>query len=249
MAFRVATLNLKRNETRWDERREALIEQLAEIKPDILTLNEVWLPSETGRCLQAAAQRRCNLNFALVQQPKTAESPQVEAEAILTRGQVIERAHRYYLPQGGVIVLARVKIAGRPVDIYVTHLYNYRHPDAERAAQVRQLLDWTSTRNDAAAKIVCGDFNAGLDNASIQSMTANFRATQLGPTAFTPLREKDGEATHPDWERFDRCIDFIWVTKSIRIVDTGRCFDRPAEADKTLWPSDHVGVWADLELM
>ena len=32
-------------------------------------------------------------------------------------------------------------------------------------------------------------------------------------------------------------------------LQTGRrlCFNRPAPNDPTLWPSDHVGVWADLE--
>lgn len=79
-------------------------------------------------------------------------------------------------------------------------------------------------------------------------LASEFRPTQTLPTAFTPLAEKNGAPSHADWPRKDRCIDFIWVTNSIRIVGSGRCFDRPAEADATLWPSDHVGVWADLEL-
>lgn len=79
-------------------------------------------------------------------------------------------------------------------------------------------------------------------------MAGTFQATQLAATAFTPLREQQGEPTHPDWPRFDRCIDYIWLKGDIRVQASGLCFDRPAPEDPNLWPSDHVGVWADLEI-
>jgi endonuclease/exonuclease/phosphatase family metal-dependent hydrolase len=46
----------------------------------------------------------------------------------------------------------------------------------------------------------------------------------------------------------DRCIDYIWVSETIRIGASGVCFDKPSPGDPSLWPSDHAGVWADLEL-
>jgi hypothetical protein len=33
----------------------------------------------------------------------------------------------------------------------------------------------------------------------------------------------------------------------IGIVDSGVCFNLPSSEDPSLWPSDHIGVWADLE--
>ena len=80
-------------------------------------------------------------------------------------------------------------------------------------------------------------------------MAKKFRPTQTEPTAFTPLSEVDGEPTHPDWKRFDRCIDFIWISESLRVRASGLCFNQPAKHDSSLWPSDHVGVWADLEFV
>jgi endonuclease/exonuclease/phosphatase family metal-dependent hydrolase len=47
----------------------------------------------------------------------------------------------------------------------------------------------------------------------------------------------------------DRCIDYIWVAGQLKIEGSGVCFDRPSEKDATLWPSDHAGVWADLEFI
>jgi hypothetical protein len=34
----------------------------------------------------------------------------------------------------------------------------------------------------------------------------------------------------------------------VKVKSSGLCFNKPAEDDPDLWPSDHVGVWADLEL-
>lgn len=79
-------------------------------------------------------------------------------------------------------------------------------------------------------------------------MTQVFRPTQTEPTAFTPLREMDSSPSHPYWERMDRCIDFIWVSSSVKVLSSGLCFDKPTVNDPTLWPSDHVGVRAALEL-
>jgi hypothetical protein len=38
------------------------------------------------------------------------------------------------------------------------------------------------------------------------------------------------------------------VSAAIRVVDSGVCFDQPSAEDPTLFPSDHAGVWAELEL-
>jgi endonuclease/exonuclease/phosphatase family metal-dependent hydrolase len=42
----------------------------------------------------------------------------------------------------------------------------------------------------------------------------------------------------------DRCI----VSEGIGIVASAVCFNHPSADDASLWPSDHAGVWADLEL-
>ena len=70
---------------------------------------------------------------------------------------------------------------------------------------------------------------------------------QTAATAFTPLADRDGEVSHPYWPRMDRCIDYIWTTGAIETVASGVCFDKPDPNDLSLWPSDHAGVWADLE--
>jgi endonuclease/exonuclease/phosphatase family metal-dependent hydrolase len=167
---------------------------------------------------------------------------------LLTRYPVVETASLDYRSHNCVALATRFEIDGRLLDVYVTHLIAARVEDAARQYQVGQLREWIATRDDADFAVVCGDCNASPEQPSMRLMSGAFRPTQTQSTAFTPLQEPGGNPTHPEWERFDRCIDYIWVTESIKVRASGLCFNRPVPEDPSLWPSDHVGVWADLEL-
>lgn len=249
MSFRVTTLNLEQDHKRWELRRELISTELCQLRPDIWALNEISLPAQTGHWLQQAARARLGIEYALHQLPKADAAANIEAEGILTRLPVIEVASLDYQADDGVAMVARLEVERRCVDVYVTHLYKSRGADLRRQVQVERLLEWIHRRDDAAAKVVCGDFNATLDMSSIRLMTEEFEPTQTQPTAFTALTGTDATPSHPYWERLDRCIDYIWITKSLRVQASGLCFDKPSSNDPTLWPSDHVGVWADLEFM
>ena len=245
MRFRVATLNLEQDHKRWDARRDLIHAELDRLKPDIMALNEVCIPRQSARGLRGAATALKGYN--LVQQTRVNGLSKVEGEALLTRFEIIETGNFDYQTKDIVALVARVLVAGTALDIYVTHLFMSRGDDALRLFQVQQLLGWIDTRDDVAASVVCGDFNATLDAPSAALMATRFRPTQTQPTAFTPLTDRDGSVSHPDRQRMDRCIDYIWVAGAIRIADSGVCFNRPSPQDPSLWPSDHIGVWADLE--
>jgi endonuclease/exonuclease/phosphatase family metal-dependent hydrolase len=248
MILRVATLNLEQDHKCWEARRELIVTQLAELHPDLLALNEIHVAGQSGRWLQRAAAKSCGLKYILVQQSKTGDDSRSQAEGLLSRYPVIETANLDYRAHNCVALVARLELTGRMLDVYVTHLIAARVSDDARQYQAARLLEWIGSRDDADCSIVCGDFNAAPDQRSIRLMAAAYRPTQTQPTAFTPLREPGGPPTHPEWERFDRCIDYIWVSKSVGIKASGLCFNRPAKDNADLWPSDHVGVWADVEI-
>jgi endonuclease/exonuclease/phosphatase family metal-dependent hydrolase len=247
MSFRVLTINLEQHHKRWGKRRELVVRELKRIKPDLVALNEVSVPNETGRWLQRSMAERFGIQYALFQQSKVNAASELEAEALLTRFRVIESGNLDLRLQDSVAQVVRVEIEGQVLDLYVTHLLKSVAPDPVRREQVKRLLDWVSRRDDVAARIICGDFNATLDMPSMQLMSRSFRPTQALPTAFTPLQGEDGSVSHPEWTRFDRCIDYIWITERVQTRSGGVCFDRPADDDPTLWPSDHLGVWAELD--
>ncbi len=249
MGFRVVTLNLEQNHKRWEARRELIVREMETLKPDLFALNEVCIPLQTGRWLQQIAWERLGTPCTLIQQSKVNSSSTADGEALLTRHNVIETANLDYRTRDAVAQVVRIEIEEQTLDIYITHLYMSRGDDSLRLFQVQQLLAWIDSRNDVDTRIVCGDFNATLDMPSAQLMAEHFRPTQTEPTAFTPLQDTDGTVSHPYWDRLDRCIDYIWVTGQLRVEASGVCFNRPDENDPTLWPSDHAGVWADLQFV
>ena len=249
MKLRIATLNLEQDRKRWQRRRELIVERLAELNLDILALNEIHVPEQTGRWLQRAARDRLKKDYCLLQQSKAGDEARLQAEGLLSRYPPSETVNLDYGSHNCVALAARFGIGDRQLDVYVTHLIAARVDDSARQFQVEQLLKWVGTRSDADCSIVCGDFNAAPDQLSMRLMAGTFQASQFDPTAFTPLSDEQGQITHPEWPRFDRCIDYIWCKGKIKVLGSGVCFNAPAAADPSLWPSDHVGVWADVEIL
>ena len=247
MILRLATLNLQ-NHKCWDARRELIAAELPSLNPDLWALNEIHIPSQTGRWLKRAAEKVIGTKYSLLQQSKAGEESRAQGEGLLTRYPAIETASLDFQSHNCVALAARFEFAGKFLDVYVTHLIAARVDDTARQYQVTQLLEWIRSRDDADCSVVCGDFNAAPDQPSTRLMAAAYRPTQTQATAFTPLREPGGSPTHPEWQRFDRCIDYIWVSQSIEVQASGLCFNKPAADNSNLWPSDHVGVWADLEI-
>jgi endonuclease/exonuclease/phosphatase family metal-dependent hydrolase len=44
------------------------------------------------------------------------------------------------------------------------------------------------------------------------------------------------------------CLDYIWVLGPVAVAGARVAWDRPAAHDRTLYPSDHFGLVADLEV-
>jgi len=248
MTFRITTFNLHQGFKRWEERRELIVGQLGELSPDILALNEISVPLQTGRWLQQVARERFGIEYTLIQYTKTNEPSLDEAQGLLTRFPVIETGNLDYLSRSRIAQVTRLDIEGRQVDIYVTHLHHVPEEEGLRQYQVQRLFQWIESRDDLNARIVCGDFNATPDSPSIQLIPNSFNTVQTAPTFPTGLKEKDKPRSESDDDILSFCFDYIWITGDFELRETGRCFDQPDPEDPTLWPSDHVGVWADLQL-
>ena len=131
-------------------------------------------------------------------------------------------------------------------------LLHHAVPDAaERDGQTRMLLDWLASGPDVDATIAMGDFNADpAEPAYARMVAAGFRSAYAEvhgqepavtwPSGLqAPAMDTDGE---PD------CLDYIWLRGAIRATEARLAFDRPHPDDPTLYPSDHLGVSARLEV-
>jgi endonuclease/exonuclease/phosphatase family metal-dependent hydrolase len=204
------------------------------------------VPLETGRWLQHAALERLQLRYALIQQTKSGYLSEDEAQGLLTRFPIVETGNLDYQARGRVAQVARLEIEGRQVEVYLTHLHHVQPEDGLRQYQVRRLFQWVESRSDANACIVCGDFNAVPDSPSIRLIPKSFRAVQTAPTFPTALAAPGKPPSEAGVARLSFCLDYIWIAGDLEVQDAGHCFDRPSPDDPTLWPSDHLGVWADL---
>ena len=247
MKLRIATLNMEQDHKRWALRRELIIEELAAIDPDVFAMNEVCVPLQTARWIQRTMRERHGRDYALVQQTKTGGTSH-DGEALLTRLPIVETGNLDYRTRDIVAMVARLRVGDRLMDVYVTHLYQTSGDDSLRLFQVQQLLAWVGSRDDVSLKVACGDFNARLTEPSAALMAKHYRPTQTAPTAFTPLAGEQGEVSHPQGARMDRCIDYIWLDGPLEVLASEVCFNRPSASDATLYPSDHAGVWADVAI-
>ena len=248
MTFRIATFNLHQGFKRWEERRELIVEELGALRPDIMALNEVSVPLQAGRWLWCEVNERFDIKYAYIQQNKAgAFISEEEAQGILTIFPVLEAGNFEYLARGRIAQVTRLEIEGRQIDIYLTHLHHVRDEDGLRQYEVQRLFQWVQNRNDVKTCIVCGDFNAPPDSPSIQLVPKDFRPVQISPTFPTVLSEVNGQPSELEIPRLSICLDYIWITRDLIIEESGLCFDQPNSKDASLWPSDHVGVWADLK--
>jgi endonuclease/exonuclease/phosphatase family metal-dependent hydrolase len=246
----VATLNILNLADRWPERQGLIYADMAALQPDLLALQEVVYVMHQDRLIGAAGEGRYAAvrgwagraeygNSLLVREPLAAES-----EARLDLG-LQRAAHRVRvaLPGGGAVVVA------------VTHLHHPPDARVERDAQAQALLAWlddaTGDVANAAATILAGDFNARPDEPAYARITAaGYRSAHLEANAHEP------EVTWPsgliapamDTDGEPGCLDYIWVRGAIRVIDCRLVFDRPAADDTTLYPSDHLGLAAHLEI-
>ncbi len=84
MSFRVATVNRWQDHKSWGERRELIVDQLEQLRADVLALNEVCIPLQSGRYLQQAAATRLGVGYNSIQQYKVNGSSGRPVDALRT---------------------------------------------------------------------------------------------------------------------------------------------------------------------
>jgi endonuclease/exonuclease/phosphatase family metal-dependent hydrolase len=242
----VATFNILNLADRWPERSPLILADMAALQPDLLALQEVVYPMQQDRLIGAAGEGRYAAirgwagrpeygNSLLVKEPLTGTSVD-RLELSMGRS-----AHRtlVVLPNGGTVL------------VVATHLHHAIDAAAERDAQAAAILDWLTTAPTTDATLAMGDFNAHPGEPTYARMVAaGFRSSYaVANGAEPPVTWPSGlQAPAMDTDGDPDCLDYIWVRGAVRVVDARLAFDRPDPEDATLYPSDHLGISAHLEI-
>jgi endonuclease/exonuclease/phosphatase family metal-dependent hydrolase len=243
--LRIATLNIRNLDDRWEERLPLLLADMAALQPDLMGLQEVVYPLQQDRLIGAAGARRYEAHRGWAGRPEYGNA------LLVADGVGFGDVERVELGLNRSALRGVVTTTSGTLLMTVTHLHHLTDDEAERDDQVAQLLTWLDGAPGTAAHVVVGDFNAEPDEpASGRMRDAGFRS------AYAEANGGDPDVTWPsglqapamDTEGPPGCLDYIWIRGAIRVTASRLVFDRPAVGDPTLYPSDHIGIVAELEL-
>jgi endonuclease/exonuclease/phosphatase family metal-dependent hydrolase len=263
---KVVTINILNDLTRWSERRTLLLEGLAQLQPHLIALQEVRLPENNAQWL---ADQLGGYHVHLC--PRAGNKRAKEGIAILSRLPVEREATLDLGSQQRVAQLVQVRIQDRPWVLANAHLFWRPGESAERVRQVRLMLDWLGNLPTGTAIVVCGDFNGTPDRAAIRLMRDRFASayavrhgrepdytcpTPLSRASLPSLRDVirglgarilNLTANHT-FKPWHGTLDYVFVNEHVRVVECDLALEHAAPHDRTLYPSDHFGLAATLEV-
>lgn len=245
---KVATLNLFNRMGEWEQRMPLVIDQLEALAPDVIGFQEIDLMIDQGMEISRAINRR--LSDSPHYRLKHATSPGTRASIFgigtLARLDCVEHEILDLMTHERIAQRMVYRVDGVRFAVVNTHLHHPPEAPEERAEQAEYLLRWLDQR-EKLPLVVSGDFNSYEGEKTVAIMKARFRS------AHEAVHGREPELTWPTpVNTYDNSpagtLDYIYVSPEFRIVDAGLAFHTPAEQDPKLFPSDHLGLFAVLEL-
>ena len=247
----VATLNLRNIADRWPERIPLLLADMAALQPDLLGLQECVFAMEQDRLLGAAGAGRYESHRGWAGRPEYGNAVLVKSPlaASATAAVTVER---FELGRNRSALRVPVTVPGAgEITFVVTHLHHVPADEHVREEQARALVAWLDDRPAPGGTIVVGDFNAEPVEAAYRVMRdSGFRSAHAEANGDEPAVTWPSGIQAPgmDTDGEPGCLDYIWLRGPLRVTTCRLAFDRPAVGDPTLYPSDHLGLVARIQV-
>jgi len=233
-SIRVLTYNLC-NEHEGDRafarRFDAICAAILDAAPDVVCLQEVPDTNTVVELAGLLVERQRRAMFMALTKLERANG-WVEYLAIIHPG-TRRTASRYAAPGGERIALS-VTLSSAPLTVMSAHLDP--HASAARRVEAEGLL---SALPGEGAAVICGGFNADDDGglpAPFRDRLATLAPEPAGPSTFpTGLRAEEGAPGMRDYI----------IGTGVKTIASGLIGLEPIGG---VVPSDHAGVWADIEL-
>jgi endonuclease/exonuclease/phosphatase family metal-dependent hydrolase len=242
----VATLNIRNLADRWFERLPLLIADMAALQPDLLGLQEVVYVMQQDRLIGAAGEGRYDPVRGWAGRPEYGNS------LLVREPLVASDTDRVDLAWNRSATRSTIRLAGgSSVLAVVTHLHHLGPDEGIRDEQTTSILEWLDEAPATDATILMGDFNADpAEPAPVRLRAAGFRSAYAAANGGEPAVTWPSGLQAPamDTDGQPECLDYIWVRGEVRVDAARLVFDRPDPEDPTLYPSDHLGIAAQLEI-
>jgi endonuclease/exonuclease/phosphatase family metal-dependent hydrolase len=246
--MRVLTFNLRNVNDRYEERKPLLVAGFRNLAPDIAALQEVSFEREARQDdLLAASAGRPSLSL----EARSPRYPDFGNAILVATGEV--QAHELLsLNHGRVAQRALIALPRqRMLWVVNTHLHHRPLEPLVREAQARLICEWMAAAPAADAVVIAGDFNTPPFEPAYAVMTeGGYRSAYREANGVEPAVTWPSGIQAPtmDTDGEPNCLDYIWLRGAVRVRSARLVFDVHAPGDPTLYPSDHFGILAELDL-
>jgi endonuclease/exonuclease/phosphatase family metal-dependent hydrolase len=244
----VATINVHQRKDRWRERRHLIVAEILNHLPDLIAFQELSVFYRQGQWLLAQVNARSSgprrEPYRLVQQRRPGDL--FTGVAIFSRLPLLSHGG-LRLGEGNVALRANVLLpTGRLLDFATARLHAGLALPETREEQAMRLMGWLNATGKAPLQIIAGDFNERPDGPAVQRIRQGYRS------AYTLCHGREPVATYPTalvaGDDEARCLDYVFISRGIRASEAQLIFRNASPEDKTLYPSDHIGLLVRLEI-
>jgi endonuclease/exonuclease/phosphatase family metal-dependent hydrolase len=246
---KVATLNLFNLMGGWDRRAPLVVEQLAELSPDVIGFQEIGLGSDQGVWIARQVNER--MGDRPQYRIKHAASPgrHASAQAIgtLSRLDFLEHEILDLMSHDCTAQRTVLRAEGAEFCLVNTHLHYPVEAEDERVRQIERLLAWLDSRPERLPTVLLGDFNTYVHEKGVALLKSRLRSAHETVHGAEP--EKTWPTPVNTWDSSPPgTLDYVYVSPEFQVLEAGLAFNRPSADDPDLFPSDHLGVYAVLSL-
>jgi endonuclease/exonuclease/phosphatase family metal-dependent hydrolase len=245
VSIKVLTLNLRNNSDRWEKRLPLILDTLVVESPDVIGLQEVYLPIQQAELITNRLNARTERPYSVFTGQKWGDDLH-EGIAMLSRLPVRAYEHTNLPETTRLAQRLCVTVDGQAVDVVNTHLH-HRPTDEEtiRLPQMQHILHWMFGREGDHRWLLLGDMNAQPASSTIQAARQHL-ASALPTDVVTfpsPLRASE----YPP--NLALQIDYVlYDAARLRLLNAVVIARESHSHDPTLFASDHYGVAAEFSL-
>jgi beta-glucosidase len=248
---RVATLNLFNRMGQWGHRAPLVIDQLERLMPDVIGLQEVDMMLDQGMWISRQINGRVGElpHYRIKHAVNPGQRASFHGIATLARLEFDEHEVLDLMTFERVAQRMVFRPGGRPFVFINTHLHHPVEARQERVEQVERLFAWLDRDTRGLPTVIVGDFNAYADppEPAVTLLKQRYRSAfetangrEPEKTWTTPVNTYDDSP--------DGTLDYIFVSDGVKVVEAALAFDEPDRYDPNMYPSDHLGLTALLEI-
>ena len=218
--LKVGTLNLRGWLDRWLKRRHLVVANILDERPDLLSLQEIYMPLRQGHWLRHELNSRLGRReYSFVQKRKQHPwNGLYEGIGILSRLPIIAADHVALGYGGRVALRANVELpTGQPLDFIAAHLHHIPDEQAARLEQAMAMVGWLDGTVTSPLHIVAGDLNEVPSGPALSYLKQRYQS------AMELARGMEPAGTFPtalvqDPPPVARCLDYILLSPELRSV-------------------------------